>query len=274
VLAAVAPRVQLRSQVMYRQHEIDGALMTRVRRVLEKRLGGGRFATRAAIGEALAGKGIDASGVRLGLIMLWAELEQMVCSGPRQGKQFTYALFDDRVRGTATLSPEDARTALAARYVTSHGPVTIRDFVWWSGLTVGEATRAFEAVSPSLRTETIGGDTYWSTASEPPAAREVPPVHLMPNYDEYFIAYRDRSPTAALLPATAAADPMDSFAHLLCVDGRFGGFWRRTVGARAVRVDLLPYRPLSRAHRAAANEAAERYAAFLGLPLTMTERPA
>ena len=102
----------------------------------------------------------------------------------------------------------------------------------------------------------------------------MPPVHLLPNYDEYFIAYRDRSPTAALLPPSAPADPMDSYAHLLCVEGRFGGFWRRTVGSRAVAVQLLPYRTLSRAHLAAAKEAAGRYAAFLGLPLEFSVRPA
>ena len=133
MLAAVAPRVQVRSQVMYRQHGIDAALMTRVCGVIEKELGGGRFATRVALAKALAGGGIEASGVRLGLMMLWAELEQVVCSGPRQGKQFTYALFDERV-GTATRLPaEDARAALAARYVASHGPVTIRDFVCGPG---------------------------------------------------------------------------------------------------------------------------------------------
>jgi hypothetical protein len=275
VLTAVAPRVQLRSRTMYRTYEVDAALMARVRRVIEKTLGGGRFATRAAIGQALAAKRIEASGIRLGLIMFVLELDQVVCSGPRQGKQFTYALFDERIRGAAVLSPAEARTALAARYVASHGPVTVRDFVWWSGLTVGEATRALEAVSPSLRVERIGDHVYWSAPSEPAATRRpVPPVHLLPNYDEYFIAYRDRSTTAALLPATAAADPMDSFAHLLCVEGRFGGFWRRTISARAVRVDLLPYRPLGRTHRQAAHEAAERYAAFLGLPLTIAERPA
>jgi hypothetical protein len=258
---------------MYRTYEIDGPLMTRVRRVVEKVLGGGRFATRTVMGTALAAKGIEASGIRLGLIMFVLELDQVVCSGPRQGKQFTYALFDERVRDALVLPPEQARTALAARYVASHGPVTIRDFVWWSGLTTGDATRALEAVSPALRREQIGGHTYWSAPADPPGTRRpVPPVHLMPNYDEYFIAYRDRSPTAALLPPSAPADPMDSFAHLLCVEGRFGGFWRRTIGSRAVRVELLPYRRLSRAHRHAAHEAAERYAAFLGLPLTLTER--
>jgi len=275
VLAAVGPRVQTRSQAMYRQYEIDAALMTRVCRVIEKLLGGGKFATRAAIAKALAAKGIEASSVRLGLIMLWVELEQIVCSGPRQGKQFTYALFDERVRKATRLSAEDARTALAARYVASHGPVTVNDFVWWSGLTVGEARRVFESVSPALRKEQIGDDTYWSSPTEPTATRrDVPAVHLMPNYDEYFIAYRDRRPTAALPPLSGPLDPMDTFAHLLCIEGRFGGFWKRTVGSRAVAVQLLPYRTLNRAHLSAAKEAAGRYGAFLGLPLEFSVRPA
>jgi len=274
VLTAVAPRVQLRSRTMYRTYEIDAALMTRARRVVEKALAGGRFLTRVAVGKALAAKGIEASGIRLGLIMFVLELDQVVCSGPRQGKQFTYALFDERVLGATVLPPDEARTALAARYVASHGPVTVNDFVWWSGLTVGEARHAFDSVSPALRTEQLDGHTYWSAPNEPKAARRaVPPVHLLPIYDEYFIAYRDRRPTAALLPPSAPPDPMDSFANLLCVDGRFGGFWRRTVGSRAVAVQLLPYRPLGREHLAAAEEAAGRYAAFVGLPLEFSVRP-
>ena len=275
VLAAVGSRVHLRTQVMYRQFEIDAALMTRVRRVFDKTLGGGRFATRGELAKALAARGIEASGVRLGIIVMWAELQQWICSGPRVGKQFTYALFDERVRDAVVLTPEDARTALAARYVASHGPVTIRDFVWWSGLTVGEARRALESVSPALCRESIGDDTYWSSRDEPRKGRRpVPPVHLLPIYDEYFIAYRDRRPTAAILPPSAPADALDSYANLLCVEGRFGGFWRRTVGSRAVAVELLPYRTLGRAHLAAAEEAAGRYAAFVGLPLELSVRPA
>ena len=275
VLTAVAPRVQLRSRTMYRTYEIDAALMTRARRIVEKALGGGQFLTRAAIGKALAAKGIEAAGIRLGLMVFVLELDQVVCSGPRQGKQFTYALFDERVRGALVLPPDEARTALAARYVASHGPVTVNDFVWWSGLTVGEAKRAFEAVSPALRTEPIGDHTYWSSPAEPKAARhDVPTVHLLPIYDEYLIAYRDRKPTAALLPPSAPADPLDSYTNLLCVEGRFGGFWRRTVGTRTLAVQLLPYRTLSRAHVAAGEEAAARYAAFVGLPLEFSVRPA
>ena len=261
---------------MYRTYEIDAALMTRARRIVEKALGGGQFLTRAAIGKALAAKGIEAAGIRLGLMVFVLELDQVVCSGPRQGKQFTYALFDERVRGALVLPPDEARTALAARYVASHGPVTVNDFVWWSGLTVGEARRAFEAVSPALRQESIGDHTYWSIADEPPKAtrrecRQCTCCRTTTNTS---------SPTAIgsrrrrCSPPSAPADPMDSYANLLCVEGRFGGFWRRTVGSRAVAVQLLPYRALNRAHVAAAKEAAGRYAAFLGLPLEFSVRPA
>ena len=75
------------------------------------------------------------------------------------------------------------------------------------------------------------------------------------------------------LPPSAPVDPMDTFTNLLCIEGRFGGFWRRTLASKAVAVQLLPYRTLSRAHVAAAEEAAERYAAFVGLPLEFSVRP-
>jgi hypothetical protein len=211
--------------------------------------------------------------VRLAGIVMAAELDQVITSGPRQGKQFTYALLDERVRGVESPSREDAMTALAARYVTSHGPVTIRDFVWWSGLTVGEARRALAAVSPALRLETIDGVTYYSSPAAPPPVKRGArsPVHLMPNYDEYFIAYRDRGPTASLTPGAKAADP---FAHLLAIDGRYAGGWRRTVGSKTVTIAVSPMAPLTRDQRAALQPIGVRKARFLGLPVHVTVQPA
>ena len=266
VLTAVAPRVHARSQGIYRANAIDAALMKTARRVFEKTLAGRRFATRDALGAALAARGIEASGLRLGLIVLWAELEQWICSGPRTGKRFTYGLFDERVAAASTIAADAARVTLAARYVASHGPVTVTDFVWWSGLTVGEARRALEGVSPALVRETIDGTPYWSSATLPPAGDQpAAPVILMPNYDEYFIAYRDRGPTSILGATGGDKDPTDIFAHLLCIDGRFGGFWRRAIDKRTAGVELVPYRPLGRAHLAAARAQAARFAAFHGL---------
>ena len=56
VLTAVAPRVQLRTRTMYRTYEVDAALMTRVRPIVEKTLGGGRSPRGSAIGKALAAR--------------------------------------------------------------------------------------------------------------------------------------------------------------------------------------------------------------------------
>jgi len=274
VLTAVAPRVLQRSQTMFKAQGIDAALMARCRRAIEKTLGGGRFATRTGLAAAFKAAGVEAATLRLGLIVMWAELEQVICSGPRQGKQFTYALFDERATGPRP-SAEDARTALAERYAQSHGPVTVRDFVWWSGLTTGEARRALEAVSPALRTETIDGFTYYSSPKAPPAGRApVPPLHLLPNYDEYFIAYRDRGPLAPIKATPDPIDPSTGYWHLIAIEGRLGGFWKRTIGAKAAAIELVPHLPLGRAHRAAAEEAAECYGAFIGLPVTVTTRTA
>ena len=266
VLTAVAPRVHAASRALYRQFEVDAAVLAKSRRVLERTLGGLRFATRTDIAAALARAGIPAAGVRLAGIVMAAELDQVITSGPRRGKHFTYALLDERVRGVEAPSREDAMTMLASRYVASHGPVTIRDFVWWSGLTVGEARRAFDAVSPALRVETIDGTTYYSASTAPPRLKPgaCAPVHLMPNYDEYFIAYRDRGPTAPLTPGAKPADP---FAHLLAVEGRYAGGWRRTIGTKTATIAVTPLARLGTPHRAAIDAAGAHHARFLEFPV-------
>ena len=268
VLTAVAPRVHAGSSAMYRQFEVDAAVRAKSRRVFERTLGGLRFASRTQLAAALAEAGIEATGVRLAAIVMAAELDQVITSGPRQGKQFTYALLDERVRGVAAPSREEAMTALAGRYVASHGPATIRDFVWWSGLTVGEAKRALAEVSPALRVETLDGTTYYSASSAPAVKRGAcSPVHLMPNYDEYFIAYRDRAPTSSLRPS---AVPADIYAHLLAVDGRYAGGWRRTIGTKTASIVVTPDARLGAAHRTALDATAAHHTTFLGVPVQVT----
>ena len=51
------------------------------------------------------------------------ELEGVVCSGPRRGKQFTYALLDERVRPVAPIPTRDEALAkLARRYFQQPWP--------------------------------------------------------------------------------------------------------------------------------------------------------
>ena len=129
-----------------------------IQRVLE----GGKTLTRAELARYLKRAKVPADGLKLAYLMMHAELEGVICSGPRRGKQFTYALLDERVPATKPKTREEALAELAKRYFASHGPATMRDFAWWSGLTVKDAQQAIDSVRPILESSTIGGLTYWS----------------------------------------------------------------------------------------------------------------
>jgi hypothetical protein len=196
--------------------------------------------------------------------MLRAELDAVVCSGPRRGKQFTYALFEERVPARPALSRDEALATLARRYFESHGPATLKDFVWWSGLTVRDATAGIEMARPALARETVDDLTCWFAKSRPVSSPAGTVAWLLPNYDEYLIAYKDRG-FAASAPGTRTMDPesADAYAHLLVIDGRLAGIWRRRERGNAVVVSVTPFRRLSRADRQAIDRAVERFGRFL-----------
>ena len=72
-----------------------------------------------------------------------AELDRVICSGPRKENQFTYALFDERA-SPKTMERDEALAELTKRFFTSRGPATIYDFAWWSGLSVAMAKKALK----------------------------------------------------------------------------------------------------------------------------------
>jgi hypothetical protein len=144
LLAVTKPRVHALNAYMYRQCELDETLLRRSSDVLANALVGGRQLTRTELGASLAQAGIVAEGIRLGYIIHYAELEAVICSGARRGKQFTYALLEERAPQAKRLDPDAALAELAKRYFTSHGPATLKDLTWWSSLTLAEARMAVE----------------------------------------------------------------------------------------------------------------------------------
>jgi hypothetical protein len=265
LLGLTAPRVRAAVAYYDRLLGIDGALITRSNKIIAAALSGGVQLTRRELKTRLQKTGIAVDGVqRLAHLMMYAELDALICSGALRGKQFTYALLDERVPQTKTLARDAALAELTRRYFTSHGPATVQDFVWWSGLTTADARAGLEMVQRDLVEDVIDGNTYWL----PPSTRRVRgpsrTAFLLPLYDEYLIAYKDRR--AALDPAfwkpIAARDP---FSAAIVLDGRVVGGWKRTVtkGKVAVAVDLPV--PLSRADSRLVASAARRLGAFLGL---------
>lgn len=229
--------------------------------VLARALEGGPR-TREELGEALAARGVHATGEPLGLLMMRAEIDLVATSGPRRGKQFTYALLEQRAPKARSLSREEALAELARRYFTTHGPALLADFAWWAGLTLAEAKPAVLA-SKGLSERVLSEKKYWSPRARAPADAARSSVLLLPNYDEFLISYKDYAPVFD--PAVASKlVPRERFAaHLLVVGGQVVGGWRRTLAARGVVVEVNAVRRLTNAERAGVKRAVASYGRFL-----------
>lgn len=261
--ALTAPRVHAFNGFMYRQESLDEKLLRRCHKVLIKALQGGQFLTRAALQEALVRAKIDATGLRLTYIVMHAELEGIICSGPRQGKQFTYALLDERVPPAKTPSKEEALATLALRYFGTRCPATIQDFTWWSGLTVKEAKEGIAALPARFITERIDGADYILDADQPvPRMSGVLSTFLMPDYDEYGISYKNR---AALSNGKNNARELlgerADYVRWLVVDGVIDGSWSLT-GTKKDKVETLLFSRLKPAQQKAVDKAVARFQAF------------
>ena len=267
LLALTAPRVRAVSGYALRLLELSETTIGRANTVIARALEGGRHLTRNELAGVLAGAGIHASGARLGYVMMCAELAAVVCSGPRRGKQFSYALLDERVPASPVLRRDEALAELGRRYFESHGPALLQDFAWWSGLTMNDAKRAVALVEPDLEQARFGDKLFWFARSRPSAGRRSPVVRLLPNYDEHLVAYRDHTSTRT---GDMSRRAYVLGAHAVVSNGLVIGGWRRTLGPEHVEIDVTLLTELSSGERRALQRAAEHYARFLGLSAELT----
>jgi hypothetical protein len=276
MLALSAPRVHAANAYWYRWLEVDDAVARRSRTVLTKVLRDGKHLTRAELGEALTRAKIQiTSPVRLACIVMRAELDGLICSGARRGKQFTYALLEERVTRRTALEREAALFELARRYFTTRGPATVDDFAWWSGLTKADAKRGVEAAAAYLDHQSIDGGSYWFPPAErtPRISSSPSLAHLLPNYDEYFIGFRDRSAFSARLESSGLQPRTDALSgNILIVNGQIVGGWRRTLARQSVIVEPKLLIRLSEAQRRAVGVTARKFGRFLALPVEIRWR--
>jgi len=270
LLKLTAPRVNAAAKYNYRKLELDEAVFKRANKAITKALLGGNQLTRESLRAAVQRAGVLVDDLlRFTHILLRAELDGLICSGARQGKQFTYALLEERVPETkAPPSREQALADLTQRYFTSHGPATLPDFAWWSGLTVKDASSGIDIVQRHLVKEVIADKTYWRSASALPEKRSSRMAHLLPPFDEYLISYKDRSAALEGDNKQAARDNV-LFRGVIVIDGRAVGSWKRSLEADSVRLTLNYFSPVSKTEGQLVAQAADRYAAFLGLSVVL-----
>ena len=268
LLALTAPRVNATAAYYYRALGLDDAIFARSNAALARALQGGKQLTRLELTSVLRQAGIIAENLGILHIIMRAELDGVICSGARRGKQFTYALLDERVLPARTLERDEALAELARRYFTGHGPAALQDFVWWSGLTTADARSGLEMVKSQFMCETIDNQTYWFFSSMPPAKSCSQAAYLLPNYDEYTVGYTDRR-AAVDAARTKNLDPRSSvlLGHTIVIDDRIVGSWKRTLTKDAVTITPDLFTTLNEAEMRAFAAAVDRYGAFLERPI-------
>ncbi|HEY8164514.1 MAG TPA: winged helix DNA-binding domain-containing protein [Gemmatimonadaceae bacterium] len=268
MLALSAPRVHAANAYWYRWLEVDDAVASRSRRVLTKALRDGKELTRAELGQALTRARIQVTTPqRLACIVMRAELDGLIVSGARRGKQFTYALLEERVVKPIVFDREAALFELARRYFTTRGPATVDDFAWWSGLTKADAKRGVEMAATDLEHESVEGRSYWLPAAERRVRIPASLAHLLPNYDEYFVGLKDRSAFAARLESSGVRPRTSALlGNVVVVNGQIVGGWRRTLVGRTVVIEPTSLIPLSEPEQRAVESAAQKFGRFLSLP--------
>jgi hypothetical protein len=263
MLALTGPRVSQRMKTYNTTMGLDAAAFARSNDTIARALEGGKHLTRQELASAIRSTGTKVSSVQhLAHLMMQAELDGVVCSGPLRGKQFTYALIDERVPATQPIDRDDALLRLTRLYFESRSPATLQDFSWWSGLSIGDARRGADMAT--LKTVTVNGRAFLTSGSRV-RPRTKPVAHLLPNYDEYFIGHKDRSAIGERLRQAGMRWPEGSvFWNVIVVDGQLVGGWKRVKSGKATVIEIrLVLRPKPNERKAIA-DSAEEYARFLG----------
>jgi hypothetical protein len=104
----------------------------------------------------------------------------------------------------------------------------------------------------------------------PPALGRARGAHyLLPNYDEYLIAYKDRG--AFIVPGRPGLvlGQAMQYPHQVVIDGRVAGSWRRTVSNGPASLSLRLYATPTRVQAAALEAQAKSFGRFLSVPCTL-----
>jgi hypothetical protein len=265
MLSLTSPKNLSGSQKRRDALELDDKTLSRCHQVFVKTLQGGKQKNRDEMYVALEQAGISVAGQR-GYHILWnAALHGLICLASTDAKEQNYALLEEWVQPVKAKTRDEALAELAWRYFSSRGHATIKDFIWWSGLSATEARAGFDDIKSRLLAQTVGKIVYW-IAPDIALTKDKASAFALPGFDEYILGYQDRS--AVLEPQHAekiCPGNNGMFASTIVIDGQVVGTWKRTIKKSNIAAIATPFSKLSKAEMSAFKQAAERYGAFMGL---------
>jgi hypothetical protein len=229
ILELTAPRIRAIMRSGDRLLELTETVCNKSRRIIERSLRDGNHFTREELIQEFKKAKINIKENRASHLFMRAELDGIICSGKQKAGKPTFAILNEWVPENKHFIRQEALKELALRYFTSHGPATIRDFTWWSGLTVSDSKTALEFNKDILMSIVINDQTYWMADIMEGPKPDSGEVFFLPAYDEYLISYRDRTAALSLTDNKNAISNNGIFYPVIIHNGQVTGTWRRNI---------------------------------------------
>jgi hypothetical protein len=263
MLELTAPHLKSLLKSRHKNLELSESVINKSKSVVENSLIGGNHLTREEICIQLHNAQISTEGQRAAHLMMICELDRIVCSGVPKGKNQTYALLEEWVPKTSSIIRDEALAELTRRYFASHGPATIQDFIWWSGLPVRDAKNGLESIKYELVSMISDQQTYWMSDSIPENKPMPESTFLLPAYDEFIISYRDRSPSLLVKDHQKAISENGLFRPIIVENGRVTGIWKKIQKKDQAFIETSYFSGESQASNKLLERAAKHYGDFL-----------
>ena len=263
ILALTAPQVKTSAKSRHKQLELTDTSFRKANKLIQKILQGNNHMTREEIMLHFKKAKINISDERPAHFMFMAELDGIVCSGVSKAKKHTYALLSERVPEPEKFNRDKALATLAEKYFQSHGPATLEDFIWWSGLRIKDARNALEMIQPGLQKENIGAQTYWFDKNISFNKTYKKSVYALPAFDEFTISYKDRS---AMMPVNKHKEVISVngiFNPIIVVNGKVCGLWSRSVSKNKVIIKPVFFETPAKSVQTMAKKSFKAFAAFI-----------
>jgi hypothetical protein len=264
MLELSSPYIKASMKFRHKQLELSESILSKSNGIIEKALRDGKHLTREELLRELGKAKIPLTENRASHLLAWAELEGIVCSGASKRGKLTYAILDERVPKRKSMTREEALAELARKYFTSHGPATVKDFIWWSGLPVNKARQALESSRSEFQSEEINGRRYWYAQTYSFPEGDQKDVHLLPAYDEYLIGYEDRSAVLAYEDFRKTVSNNGIFRPTIVVNGQVVGIWKRMLKKDKVIVEMEYFTRPDTIIRDQVEKVLSQYGNFLG----------
>lgn len=263
MLSLTAPRIKTSMKSRNKQLGLTQPVFNKSNDVIKKVLTGDNHLTREELAAHLNKAKIKTDMNRASHLLMEAELDGIICSGKSRGNKLTYALLEERIHEPKSLNRDESLAKLADIYFKSRGPATVKDFAWWSGLSLTDAKTAVELINKKFAHFEVNKQTYWLKATTP-SSRVKKNVFLLPAYDEYLLSYSDRSAMLVSEKHKGIVSSNGIFYPLIVVNNSVVGTWRRTIQNNTVNLEMNFFEPQDANTKNLINKEAIKFSKFLG----------